>query len=48
VTDNNTGFYLPANNAWAVEFADSFSNPVGVLPFGKASFLRVRAVRGGR
>lgn len=39
--------YLPANNAWAVEFADSFSNPVGVLPFGKASFLRVRAVRGG-
>ena len=40
--------YLPANNAWAVEFADSFSNPVGVLPFAKAGFLRVRAVRGGR
>jgi len=39
--------YQPEGNAWAVEFADSYSNPVGVLIFGKSSALHARAVRGG-
>ena len=39
--------YQPQYNAWAVNFRDSLSDLPGMLPFGKASFLRVRAVRGG-
>lgn len=39
--------YQPENNAWAVEFADSYANPIGVLMFGKSSALHARAVRGG-
>lgn len=39
--------FSPEGNAWAVEFADGYSNYVGVLAFGKSSALRVRAVRGG-
>jgi hypothetical protein len=40
--------YLPEGNAWAVEFADRYSNPYGVLIFGKGSALHARAVRGSR
>jgi len=40
--------YLPEGNAWAVEFADSASNPFGVLIFSKGSALHARAVRGGK
>ena len=39
--------YQPEGNAWGVEFADSYSNPIGVLIFGKSSALHARAVRGG-
>lgn len=39
--------YQPEYGAWAVEFADSYANPLGVLIFGKSSALHVRAVRGG-
>jgi hypothetical protein len=39
--------YQPQYNAWAVNFRDSYSDLPGMLPFGKASSLRVRAVRGG-
>ena len=39
--------YQPAANAWAVNFRDSYSDLTGMMPFGKASFNRVRAVRGG-
>lgn len=39
--------YQPQYNAWAVNFRDSLSDLPGMLPFGKGSFLRVRAVRGG-
>jgi hypothetical protein len=39
--------YYPQYNAWAVDFADAYGNYAGTLAFGKASFLRVRAVRGG-
>jgi len=39
--------YQPEYNAWAVNFRDSYSDLAGMLPFGKASFNRVRAVRGG-
>ena len=39
--------YQPAVNAWAVNFRDSYSDLAGMMPFGKASFNRVRAVRGG-
>jgi hypothetical protein len=37
----------PEGHAWAVEFADSYGNPLGVLIFGKDSALHARAVRGG-
>lgn len=30
-----------------VDFRDSYSDLAGMLPLGKASFNRVRAVRGG-
>lgn len=33
--------------AWGVNFRDSIEDLAGTLPFGKSSFLRVRAVRGG-
>ena len=36
-----------AYNAWSVNFRDSYADYSGMLPFGKGSFLRVRAVRGG-
>ena len=39
--------YNPEYNAWSVNFRDSYADYSGMLPFGKASFLRVRAVRGG-
>jgi Protein of unknown function (DUF1566) len=39
--------YQPEFSAWAVEFADSYTNAVGVLVFGKSSALHARAVRGG-
>lgn len=39
--------FEPQYNAWAVEFADGYGNYIGVLAMGKASALRVRAVRGG-
>jgi hypothetical protein len=39
--------YQPAVNAWAVNFRDSLADYAGMLPFGKGSFNRVRAVRGG-
>ncbi len=39
--------YQPESHAWAVEFADSYTNLVGALILGKGSFLHVRAVRGG-
>ena len=39
--------FYPEDNAWAVDFGDIYGNYAGMLPFGKASSLRVRAVRGG-
>ena len=39
--------YHPEYNAWAVNFRDAYGDYSGTLAFGKASFLRVRAVRGG-
>jgi hypothetical protein len=39
--------YNPAGNAWGVEFRDAYDNLIGAMPFGKSSYLRVRAVRGG-
>ena len=39
--------YNPQYNAGSVNFRDAYGDYVGMLPFGKASFLRVRAVRGG-
>ena len=39
--------YQPEYNAWAVNFRDSLADMAGMLPFGKASANRVRAVRGG-
>ena len=38
--------YQLEGSAWAVEFADSYSNPIHVMAFGKSSALRARAVRG--
>ena len=37
----------PQYSAWAVNFRDSPDDLAGMLPFGKTSALRVRAVRGG-
>jgi len=39
--------YEPLYNAWSVNFKDLYGDYVGVMPFGKGSFLRVRVVRGG-
>ena len=39
--------YQPGGSAWAVEFADTYTNPIGVLVFGHTSALHARAVRGG-
>jgi hypothetical protein len=39
--------FQPEYSAWAVEFADSYTNALGVLIFGKTSALHARAVRGG-
>jgi hypothetical protein len=39
--------YQPEYNAWAVNFRDSLADLPGMLPFGKSSANRVRAVRGG-
>jgi hypothetical protein len=37
----------PETGAWGVNFRDSSEDLAGMLPFGKTSALRVRAVRGG-
>ena len=37
----------PNGNAWGVNFRDSLGDLAGMLPFGKTSAIRVRAVRGG-
>ena len=37
----------PDAAAWGVNFRDSVDDLPGMLPFGKTSALRVRAVRGG-
>ena len=47
-TSTSWAGYQPEYNAWAVNFRDSSTDLAGMLPFGKASFNRVRAVRGGR
>jgi hypothetical protein len=39
--------FYPEHNAWGVEFLDIYGTPASMIPFGKASALRVRAVRGG-
>ena len=39
--------FYPQQNAWGVEFMDIYGTPASMIPFGKASALRVRAVRGG-
>lgn len=39
--------FYPEYNAWSVNFRDAYGDYSGMLAFGKASFLRVRAVRGG-
>jgi hypothetical protein len=39
--------YPSGGAAWAVEFADSYTNAIGVLIFGNTSALHARAVRGG-
>ena len=39
--------FYPQSNAWGVEFMDIYGNPAAMIPFGKSSSLRVRAVRGG-
>jgi hypothetical protein len=39
--------FYPQSNAWSVEFMDVYGNPAAMIPFGKSSALRVRAVRGG-
>jgi len=39
--------YQTGGSAWAVEFADTYTNPIGVLIFGYTSALHARAVRGG-
>lgn len=39
--------YYPETNAWAVDFGDGYGNFTPLVPFGKNSSLRVRAVRGG-
>ena len=43
----STSWVAFSGSAWGVEFADSYSNYMTVLAFGKTSALRVRAVRGG-
>ena len=39
--------FYPTVNAWGVEFSDAYENSIGIRAYGKASSLRVRAVRGG-
>ena len=39
--------FYPQYNAWGVEFLDIYGTPASMIPFGKSSALRVRAVRGG-
>jgi hypothetical protein len=39
--------FYPQSTAWGVEFLDIYGTPAAMIPFGKSSALRVRAVRGG-